>query len=66
MSEEQPKKDQEQEKAKSIEKDEAKKQESDPQEQMEGPISSIVQAVKDGAEGDETKEEADQKKDENM
>ncbi len=41
---------------------------TDPQENMEGPISSIVQSIKEGAEANnaETKEEADRKKEENM
>ena len=40
---------------------------TDPQENMEGPISSIMQNIKEeGEENDtETKEEADKKKDEN-
>jgi len=39
---------------------------TDPQENMEGPISSLVQGVKNAAGDDETKEEADAKKDRNM
>ncbi|MEO6405993.1 MAG: hypothetical protein ABIY51_10445 [Ferruginibacter sp.] len=40
---------------------------TDPQEHMEGPISSLVQKVKDGVKNnDESKEEADKKKDEGM
>ena len=41
---------------------------TDPQEEMKGPVSSLVQNVKEGAEEDnaETKEEADRKKDKNM
>jgi len=39
---------------------------TDPQDNMEGPISSIVQGVKEGLEDDETKEEADEKKDSKM
>ncbi|MBP9102734.1 MAG: hypothetical protein KBF82_02630 [Chitinophagaceae bacterium] len=40
---------------------------TDPQENMEGPISSIVQNVKENVEEDDTtKEEADKKKEENM
>lgn len=41
---------------------------NDPQENMEGPVSSVMQNIKEGAEkGDEeTKEEADTKKDKNM
>lgn len=41
---------------------------TDPQEKMEGPISSIVQNVKETSEendADTTKEEADRKKDKN-
>ena len=39
---------------------------TDPQENMEGPISSLVQGVKEGVEANdkESKEEADKKKDE--
>lgn len=39
---------------------------TDPQENMEGPVSSVVQNVKDAVEDDETKEEADERKDRNM
>ncbi|MBK7290871.1 MAG: hypothetical protein IPI78_12010 [Chitinophagaceae bacterium] len=40
---------------------------TDPQENMEGPISSVVQNVKENVEEDDTtKEEADKKKEENM
>jgi hypothetical protein len=41
---------------------------TDPQEHMEGPVSSVMQNIKEEAEeGDKvSKEEADQKKDENM
>ena len=39
---------------------------SDPQDEMEGPISSLMQGVKEGMENDETKEEADEKKDRKM
>ena len=40
---------------------------TEPQENMEGPISSIVQNVKENVEEDDTtKEEADKKKEENM
>ena len=41
---------------------------TDPQENMEGPVSSIMQNIKEAVEKDdeETKEEADQKKDKNM
>ncbi len=47
---------------------ETKENESDPQEHMEGPISSIMQNIKEtGEENDEvTKEEADKEKDEKM
>jgi len=38
----------------------------DPQDEMEGPISSLVQGVKEGMEDDETKEEADEEKDSKM
>jgi len=39
----------------------------DPQENMEGPVSSIMQNIKEGAEknDEESKEEADEKKDKN-
>ncbi len=39
---------------------------TDPQDEMEGPISSLVQSTKESLEDDETKEEADQKKDSKM
>ena len=39
---------------------------TDPQEEMKGPISSIVQNIKEGAEGGESKEEADKRKEENL
>ena len=40
---------------------------TDPQENMEGPISSFVQGIKENAEknDEESKEEADEKKDKN-
>ena len=38
----------------------------DPQEEMKGPISSLVQGVKEGLEDDKTKEEADEEKDSKM
>jgi hypothetical protein len=41
---------------------------TDPQENMKGPVSSIMQNIKEGAEdnNEETKEEADEKKDRKM
>ena len=40
---------------------------TDPQDHMEGPISSLMQITKEALENDdETKEEADKKKDEHM
>ncbi len=41
---------------------------TDPQEEMEGPISSIMQTIKEGGEASDviSKEEADRKKDENI
>ena len=41
---------------------------TDPQDNMKGPISSLVQSVKEGVEEDnkESKEEADKKKEKNM
>jgi len=40
---------------------------TDPQEEMEGPLSSLVQGVKENVDDkSESKEEADTKKDENM
>lgn len=39
---------------------------TDPQEKMEGPVSSLVQKAGESLETDETKEEADREKDENM
>ena len=43
-------------------------QKTDPQENMEGPVSSIMQNIKDGAEknNNESKEEADEEKDRKM
>ena len=38
---------------------------TDPQEKMEGPVSSIVQNIKEGAEDDESREAADKRKDKN-
>ncbi|MDZ4794211.1 MAG: hypothetical protein SGI83_08030 [Bacteroidota bacterium] len=41
---------------------------TDPQEKMKGPISSLVQGMKEGVEENdkESKEEADEKKDKNL
>ncbi len=39
---------------------------TDPQENMEGPVSSVMQNIKEGAEDSESKESADKKKDKNM
>lgn len=40
---------------------------SDPQDEMEGPLSSLVQGVKENLdENSESKEQADEKKEENM
>lgn len=39
---------------------------TDPQDNMEGPISSVVQTVKENVEDEVTKEEADKEKKENM
>ncbi len=39
---------------------------TDPQKNMEGPISSLVKGTGKVMDSDETKEEADQKKEENM
>lgn len=39
---------------------------TDPQENMEGPVSSVMQNIKEGAEDSESKESADKKKDRNM
>ena len=41
-------------------------QTTDPQENMEGPVSSVMQNIKEGAEDSESKESADKKKDKNM
>ncbi|HKZ67424.1 MAG TPA: hypothetical protein VJ111_13750 [Chitinophagaceae bacterium] len=38
---------------------------TDPQENMEGPVSSMVQNIKESAESSESKESADKRKDEN-
>ena len=39
---------------------------TDPQENMEGPVSSVMQNIKEEAEDNESKEAADSKKDKNM
>jgi hypothetical protein len=41
---------------------------TDPQEEMEGPVSSIMQNIREGSEknNEESQEEADRKKDKNM
>ncbi|MCP9750948.1 hypothetical protein [Ferruginibacter sp. HRS2-29] len=39
---------------------------TDPQEEMKGPISSLMQNTKEAFENDETKEEADEKKEKDM
>jgi hypothetical protein len=39
---------------------------TDPQSNMEGPVSSLMNNVKEGFNSDETKEEADEKKEKNM
>lgn len=39
---------------------------TDPQEHMKGPISSVVQTVKEASEDDISKEEADKKKEEGI
>ena len=39
---------------------------TDPQKNMEGPISSLVKKAGESLQSDETQEEADQKKEENM
>ena len=39
---------------------------TDPQERMEGPVSSVMQKIKDSGENDESKPEADRRKEENM
>lgn len=39
---------------------------TDPQDNMEGPVSSFMQNIKENAEDEISKEEADKKKDENM
>ena len=38
----------------------------DPQDKMEGPISSLVQGLKDGLDNDESQKEADKEKDRKM
>jgi hypothetical protein len=50
------------------ENEEAKSEETDPQEHMKGPISSLMQGIKETAEENnvESKEEADAKKDKNI
>ena len=54
-------------KGSSSETDDKALQTTDPQENMEGPISSIMQTIKEEGEASDvvTKEEADRKKDEN-
>ena len=51
----------------SIKPDEETLHTTDPQEQMEGPISSLMQKIKEKTEenDEESKEEADKRKDEN-
>lgn len=51
----------------SIKPDPETKGTTDPQEKMKGPVSSLVQNIKETAEenNEESKEEADKKKDEN-
>lgn len=39
---------------------------TDPQDNMEGPVSSILQKIGEASESEETKAEADQKKEEGM
>lgn len=39
---------------------------TDPQDEMEGPLSSLVQGAKEGLEDNKTKEEADKEKDSKM
>ena len=39
---------------------------TDPQEEMKGPISSLMQNTKEAFENDETKEEADEKKEKDL
>lgn len=48
--------------------DKEEKKTTDPQENMQGPISSLVQGIKEKVEEDdsETKAEADKKKEENL
>jgi hypothetical protein len=50
-----------------LETDSKTLQTTDPEENMEGPISSIMQTIKEGGEANDvvSKEEADRKKDEN-
>ena len=49
------------------EETEHKSESTDPQEKMQGPVSSVMQNIKEGAEENDTesKEEADKKKDKN-
>ena len=51
-----------------LETDDKILQTTDPQENMQGPISSIMQTIKEEGEANDvvTKEEADKKKDENI
>ncbi len=53
-------------KKKTLKPDDETMNTSDPQENMKGPVSSVMQNIKEGAEGDESKEAADKRKDRNM
>jgi len=55
------------EEKKSLKPDPETLHKTDPQENMEGPVSSFIQGIKEGAEKNdvESKEEADRKKDKN-
>jgi hypothetical protein len=58
----------EQEEKAKTEAETEKESTTDPQEKMEGPISSIMQTIKEAGESNDvvSKKEADKKKDENM
>ena len=66
MSNEEKKKQDEQNKDAVVKPDPATLHTTDPQKKMEGPVSSLVQDVKKKMNHSESKEEADKEKDEKM
>lgn len=67
MAHQPPKKKDDKDKKSGLKADPETLHKTDPQENMEGPVSSMMQNLKKGAEEDdeESKEEADRKKDKN-